>query len=65
MFRIDEQKLYKANETAKLIGNSIDTLARWRKEKREVAFIKMGSSVRYKGQDILDWLERNRVETSA
>ncbi len=57
--------LYTTQEVAALKIATKDTLARWRMENVGIPFIKSGSKVLYRGQDILDWLESNRVETSS
>ncbi|WP_299847737.1 helix-turn-helix domain-containing protein [uncultured Roseovarius sp.] len=39
------------------------TLAAWRSHGRGPAYIKMGRRVLYRGADILNWIEANRVPT--
>jgi predicted DNA-binding transcriptional regulator AlpA len=52
-------------EAADLLGISGTTLAIWRCQRRGPAYIKLGSSVRYRLDDLIDWLNRNRVEHAA
>lgn len=55
-------RLYRAEEVAKLNIASKDTLARWRMNREKIPFIKAGSNVLYRGQDILDWLAANTIK---
>lgn len=41
------------------------TLAKWRHEKKGPAYVKSGSRVLYSGKDLIDWLDRQRVEPGA
>ncbi len=43
---------------------SAQTFARWRCQARGPAYIKSGSRILYAGRDVLDWLQRHRVEVS-
>ena len=44
---------------------TFQTLTQWRHENRGPAYVKSGSRVLYKGQDLLDWLEATRVVPTA
>lgn len=57
-------KVYCSDQTANYLNLTKDTLARWRMERRGIPFIKAGSKVLYRGQDLLDWLENNRIDVT-
>lgn len=42
---------------------AVQTLARWRHEGTGPRYCRSGALVRYKGADVLAWLEARRVET--
>ena len=44
---------------------AVQTLARWRSERKGPPYIKSGSRVLYRGDDVLAWLEARRVEPKA
>lgn len=44
---------------------AVQTFAAWRHQNKGPAFTKGGSRVLYKGSDILEWLDTQRVETAA
>lgn len=55
-------KLWKPREVADLIGVCEGTLSVWRSTKRyDLQYIKCGHLVRYREQDVADFLERRRV----
>jgi len=56
------RKLYRPDEVVQLNIASKDTLARWRMNREKIPFIKVGSKVLYRGQDILDWLAANTIQ---
>ncbi len=37
------------------------TLAQWRSDGKGPPYIKSGSRVLYRGQDVIDWLNKNRT----
>jgi predicted DNA-binding transcriptional regulator AlpA len=47
---------------SKRYGISTSTLAKWRMEKKNLKFSKVGKYVKYKVSDIEAWLEANSVE---
>lgn len=60
--RIDPDRLYTpADDALRQIAQK-QTLAKWRSEGVGPPYVKVGSLVRYKGQDLLCYLEANRVE---
>jgi excisionase family DNA binding protein len=44
---------------AKLVGFSPRTLQKWRIEGRGPRFVKCGRSVRYRWQDLQEWMQEN------
>ena len=63
MFQND--KLYLTGDPALKALGPYSTLAHWRSEGRGPAFIKLGSKVAYRGSDLNEWLNRQRVEPVA
>jgi excisionase family DNA binding protein len=54
--------LLTSEEAADFLGLKTGTLVNWRCTKnQEIPFIKVGSRVRYREQDLLTWLERQLV----
>ena len=51
-------------EAAACLGQQPKTLESWRREGRELPFLKLGRTVRYRLQDVLDCLERNTFTSS-
>lgn len=49
-------------EAAKKLGVAVQTLRNWRHIRRGPAYIKLGRSVRYRNEDILDFIEKNRID---
>ena len=59
--RIDPDKFYRTTDPLLVEIASKQTFARWRCEGKGPPFVKAGSRVLYRGQDILDWLEARTV----
>ena len=53
-------KLLTESETAELLGISERTLQAWRVHGGGPAFVRIGRTIRYRRQDVLDWIELNR-----
>jgi excisionase family DNA binding protein len=51
------QNLLTEKEVAKQIGVSLASLRRWRLERRGPRFIKVGALVRYRPEDLEQWME--------
>ena len=45
-------------------GFSISTLAKWRMDNLNLTFSKMGKYIRYKRDDIINFIENNKVEVA-
>jgi excisionase family DNA binding protein len=60
------QKLLSPAETAKLLGVSVETLAVWRCKKRyNLAYVKVGRSVKYREADVQKFIESRLQGASA
>jgi len=55
---VDEHK------AAAVTGLSIKTLRNYRYQKREIPYVKIGASVRYRIKDLIDYMESNKVKVS-
>ena len=54
------------DQVATTLGLSHRTLAAWRSSRRsELPWLKVGSRIRYRRQDVIAWLEARRQHTSA
>lgn len=49
-------------EVAEMIGASRQTIIKWRVEGKGIPYYQIGRSIRYKLQDVLDYMEARRVE---
>ena len=58
------ERLIDEKTTSELLGNSVSTLQSDRYNRRGIPFIKVGRLVRYKVKDILEYIEKNRVQTA-
>jgi excisionase family DNA binding protein len=55
------QSLLSEKELAPLLGVSLAALRRWRLEDRGPAFLKLGSAVRYRPEDVQQWIASRPV----
>lgn len=54
------------DQVAAALGLSHRTLAAWRSSRRsELPWLKVGSRIRYRRQDVIAWLEARRQHTNA
>ena len=49
-------------KAAKTMGVAVQTLRNWRHLRKGPAYIKLGRSVRYRIEDLLDFIEKNRID---
>ncbi len=56
-----EEKLLTTKELSELLGIAKYTLIKYRLQGKGPHFIKLGRVVRYRLQDIKDWIEENKV----
>jgi excisionase family DNA binding protein len=62
--RIRTHSLLTSDEVATITGLSMETLAQWRSQKRNIPYLKMGRAVRYDPADVQAYLEDCRVSVS-
>jgi excisionase family DNA binding protein len=61
---MNSDALLSERQVAEMVGLSLATLRRWRAKKQGPAFAKLGaSSVRYRYQDVMAWIESRVVAT--
>lgn len=60
---IEPNRFYPTNSPELRILGARQTLARWRHEGAGPAYTRAGGRILYKGSDVLDWLDRQRVAT--
>jgi hypothetical protein len=53
------------HEAAKFLKKSVQTLRNDRCSRKGPAYLKLGRSVRYRVSDLLDYIERNRIDPEA
>jgi len=51
-------------EVNKEFGFSVSTIAKWRMDKINLPFSKMGKYIRYKRDDIIQFIESGKVEVA-
>jgi hypothetical protein len=56
------RKALKPEEAAEMMGKPVGTLNNWRYRNYGPAYVKVGHSVRYFEDDLVAFLEANRVE---
>jgi len=49
-------------EAAQLLGKRVQTLRNWRSLKRGPAYIKLGRSVKYRIEDLQEYILRSRID---
>lgn len=60
--QLTPKKLLTPQQFADRVGISVNTANCWRNLKRGPRFIKIGKSVRYSEEDIMEWLEQQTRE---
>ncbi|WP_072394300.1 DNA-binding protein [Hyphomicrobium sp. CS1GBMeth3] len=60
-FEIDAERYYSDAEAGQAIGRTRSTLATDRCKRRGLPYTKLGRKVFYRGRDIIEFVERNRV----
>ncbi|MFC1551791.1 helix-turn-helix transcriptional regulator [Candidatus Latescibacterota bacterium] len=59
----EQVKYIKEKEVAEITGRALSTLRNERFLGKGIPYIKIGKSVRYKIDDVINFMESNRVET--
>ena len=57
------KKYLTEQEVAQITGRAVQTLRNERFLKKGFPFIKIGKSVRYSLQDVIDFMEKRKIET--
>lgn len=57
-------KLITPEELGNMLGVSLHTVYQWT-SKRQIPYIKVGRLIRFSETEILEWLERNKLETQS
>ena len=60
-----KRMLLMPKEVGELLGVNIGTLARWRSQKTGPRFIKIHSRVRYRADDLQDWIDSRKGSSAA
>lgn len=58
------QPLLSTLALAKLVGVTVDTVKHWRVAGRGPKFVRISRTIRYTPQDVAEWLEANRHEST-
>jgi hypothetical protein len=59
---LDENQVIDEIEAAKILGRAVQTLRNDRHLRQGPAYIKLGRSVRYQVKDLIDYLQRNKID---
>lgn len=62
---IDENQVVDEIDAAKILGRAVQTLRNDRHLRQGPAYLKLGRSVRYQVRDLLNYLEKHRVDPEA
>lgn len=57
-----EKNAVNEKQAAKFLGVAVQTLRNWRHIRRGPAYVKMGRSVRYQINDLVDYLTRKKID---
>ena len=60
-----ENQVVDERKAAEILGRAIQTLRNDRHLRKGPAYIKMGRSIRYQVSDLLDYIEKNRIDPEA
>lgn len=55
------EQLYTPAQVSEALGVSVKTLEKWRWERRNLPYVKLGTAVRYKESDLTAWLDGHTV----
>ena len=56
------EQLYTPAQVSETLGVSVKTLEKWRWERRNLPYVKLGTAVRYKESDLTAWLGAHTVD---
>jgi predicted site-specific integrase-resolvase len=52
-------------QAAEKLGVAVQTLRNWRHVRRGPAYIKFGRNVRYREEDLLDYIDKHRIDPNS
>lgn len=55
------EQLYTPVQVSEMLDISVKTLEKWRWERRNLPYVKLGTAVRYKESDLEVWLDDHTV----
>ena len=61
---LENSQLLNDKQVAKLTGRALQTIRNDRFNRTGISYVRVGRSIRYKVQDVLDFIKRNRIETT-
>lgn len=56
------ERLYTPAQVSEMLGVSVKTLEKWRWERRNLPYVKLGTVVRYKESDLTSWIGARTVD---
>lgn len=56
------EQLYTPVQVSEMLDISVKTLEKWRWERRNLPYVKLGTAVRYRESDLTAWLGANTVD---
>lgn len=56
------EQLYTPAQVSQTLGVSVKTLEKWRWERRNLPYVKLGAAVRYRESDLEAWLSAHTVD---
>ena len=59
------ERLYTPAQVSEMLGMSVKTLEKWRWERRNLPYVKLGAAVRYKESDLEAWLDEHATALQA
>ena len=65
MLRLDPEAFYPIDAPELAQIGSPSTLAIWRHEGRGPAYCKAAKRIFYRGEDVIDWIRKHRIEPEA
>ncbi|WP_281775882.1 helix-turn-helix domain-containing protein, partial [Bifidobacterium ruminantium] len=55
------ERLYTPAQVSQMLGVSVKTLEKWRWERRNLPYVKLGAAVRYRESDLERWIDDHTV----
>lgn len=56
------ERLYTPAQVSETLGVSVKTLEKWRWERRNLPYVKLGTVVRYKESDLEAWIGAHTID---